>query len=254
MSCPRSVQSSCGWCHHFEQHTVLNALDYLLALFYNRCPVLLLVLEKLEKIVGRHFAGRLLGVDGKQIVNLRPRKEAVVEGNKLVLIQSLKNVAWTEISDFCCNSPLFVQFPFQYWQHGISPPYPPCPSLYLATEKKCNLTLKIHNWSNLDEIFCLTEGQRVTVVLVRAPELLLQEPCGWKVEQLIMFSSSIFSSNADANATYRSYSVFPLRLFIKTMQCVIAATQASLVFLSWATWGESRSVFLDLDLDFWTWT
>ena len=34
------------------------------------------------------------------------------------------------------------------------------------------------------------------------------------------------------NLTYRSYSVFPLRLFIKTMQWVIAATQASLVFLS----------------------
>ena len=38
------------------------------------------------------------------------------------------------------------------------------------------------------------------------------------------------------NLTYRSYSVFPLRLLIKTMQWVIAATQASRVFLSWATW------------------
>ena len=61
----------------------------------------------------------------------------------------------------------------------------------------------------------------------------------------LTLSYSVKLSNCQMDVTYRSYSVFPLRLFIKSMQCVIAATQASRVFLSWATW-SSRVINADL--------
>ena len=39
-------------------------------------------------------------------------------------------------------------------------------------------------WTHLDQIFCLTEGQRVAVVFICTSELLLEEPGAWEVKQL----------------------------------------------------------------------
>merc|ERR1719430_584634 len=120
-----------------------KVLDYLQAILKNRCFVLLFILEELKEGIGGHFPRRLLGVSCKQLVNLRPLQKPVIECNKLIFIQSL----FPNISLFCvCLIELCLQLLF------------------------ADLDVE-----QLDQIFCLTEGQRVALVFVRTPELLLQQ-------------------------------------------------------------------------------
>ena len=114
MSCPQTVQSSCGLCQ--QKYTIWNVLDYLLALLNNCCAVLLLILEELKQGVGRHFPRRLLGVARKELVNLRPLQKAVIEGNELIFIQGLKKWSFLRITSNheiqFSLSPLSLHFPF----------------------------------------------------------------------------------------------------------------------------------------------
>ena len=100
---------ACRWCQ--QKYIIQNILDYLLALLNNCCSVLLFILKELKQGVGRHFPRRLLCVDCKQLLNLRPLQKSVIECNKLIFIQGLK-MRIVSNNQSLSFSPLSPHFPF----------------------------------------------------------------------------------------------------------------------------------------------